>query len=342
MKKIFVSIVLFGLLLNYKVIAQNQHENAVVWTKQGSKRVEDIVSNRVNKLSASLYYYEGKVEVWETETGKNIYTFESDYLKYNNIAFSHNGRYILTYASSEQYDPSSPISNYSIDSINVSLWYAVNGTLILEYPNITKAPAPISFTDIGFSKDDKTIFVSDIWQVKNYDIDTGKLLNVISDKVAGQLSPQCNYYIDVDYYKPGIIPLWSTSGDNSRLLLKAHSGAISTVSFSDDEKILVSSGEDDSLLKVWQMPQGKLLKSIKMSVPKVYDGCVSPYGKYYAVGTKDGEVIIWNLNSHEIVQNLNPLSQSVSCVSWSPDSKLLFVGYHNGTIVALRVINSTY
>jgi WD40 repeat protein len=339
MKIKFISIVFLCLLLNYKVIAQYQNEEDVAWTRQGSSKVHDIISNHVNKLSASVYYYEGNVEVWETESGNNIYSLQSDYLKYNNVAFSHNGKFLLTYASREIYDPGSPISNYSIDSINVSLWDAHSGAHIHEYENRVKAPTEISFTDIGFSNDDSTISIVNNWQLDKYDVATGNLLNVIFDDIAGQLSPQCNYYIDVDYHKPGIIPIWNTSSDKSNLLLNAHSGFTRTVSFSDDEKILVSSGQDDQLLKVWHMPQGKLIKTIEMSVPKVYEGCVSPSGKFFAVGTKDGEVNIWNIKNSEIVQTFNQYAQFVNCISWSPDSKLILIGYYDGTIVALKNIN---
>ena len=90
------------------------------------------------------------------------------------------------------------------------------------------------------------------------------------------------------------------------------------------------------MLKVWEMPQGKLQRSFRMDVPPVHCGSVSPSGRYFAGGSITGDLNVWGLDSGRIVQSFHLNAGYIRTVAWSPDESLIFMGFLDGTIIALR------
>ncbi|MEE0936651.1 MAG: hypothetical protein UIG52_01325, partial [Bacteroidales bacterium] len=60
--------------------------------------------------------------------------------------------------------------------------------------------------------------------------------------------------------------------------------------------------------------------------------CWSPDGKYLASSSRDKTVIIWDVDSGEILQTLKGHSDFVWSVCWSPDGKYLASGSRDKTI----------
>jgi WD40 repeat protein len=294
--------------------------------------VEKIESNARNGLSASLSQ-DGRICVWETATGKDAYTLSYfDNLLMQNLTFSHDGKYIVTFASRTVYDPGSPKGNYHTDEVNASLWDAGSGEWIREYPF-----GPDDWiSNLGFTRDDKGLLVSIGDNIQKYDIATGKLVSESRPHTTGRISPQSTYSVAFAYPNNGDIAVWNLSRDTLEFIRNAHPGFTRTVSVSDDETILVSSGQEDQKVKVWEMPQGKLRNEFRMNVPQVHPGCVSPSGKYFAGGSVTGAVSIWDLKSGRLLQSFNDYPCYLWSVAWSPDEKLIFGGFNDGTIIAVR------
>ncbi|MDD8019063.1 MAG: hypothetical protein PHP42_11865 [Bacteroidota bacterium] len=302
-------------------------------TTNGS-HVSNICSNGQNKLSASVSQ-DGKAYIWETASGKNIYSLQyDDNLQIHNLVFSHNGKYIVTIASRMIYDPGSSRGNYYTDSINVSLWDAYKGEWLKEY-FFDQEERP---SGVGFTIDDKNLLVTNNDRIQTYNVQTGKLIRESRPYTYGTISPKSKYSVESSFHDNGDVAVWNILKDTIQFIRNAHNGFTRTVSFSDDESILVSSGQDDGMLKVWKMPEGKLQNSFNMNVPQVHYGCVSPSGKYFVGGSITGEINVWELESGRVVQTFMKYPCYISSIAWSSDETLIFAGFLDGTVIALRNI----
>jgi len=307
--------------------------------------VENICSDHHNKLCASLSG--GQVIVWETSNGKKVCALRFDSgIRIEQFAFSHSGIYIATIGSILMNEPGSPHGNFYQDSVNFALWNAADGKLINKYTFNQYE----SFSNIDFTLDDKNILLNNRGKIQTFDFQTEKLLNENHhDASFGWFSPQSTYSIVYKNDRANNISLavWNIQKDSLVFNLTTEININKTfsmpdmskvVSMSYDERILTLLDIEYTTLKIWEMKTGKQVKIIPIHVSQLYTGCISPNGKYYATGSEKGEINIVELSSGNIIQTYKDYSYNIYCILWSPDEKLIYAGYRNGTIIALRII----
>ncbi|MCC3531316.1 MAG: AAA-like domain-containing protein [Microcoleus sp. PH2017_22_RUC_O_B] len=100
---------------------------------------------------------------------------------------------------------------------------------------------------------------------------------------------------------------------------QAHTGAVTSISFSRDGKTLATVGIDDRV-RIWNFYGQKVAewKALQQSVNMV---SFSPDGKFLATAGKDSTVKFWNLSGKNISQ-LKGIEGSVNSISFSPERKL--------------------
>ena len=76
--------------------------------------------------------------------------------------------------------------------------------------------------------------------------------------------------------------------------IKAHIGPVESVACSPDGKLLAS-GSSDKSIKLWEMPTGKLLKTLTGHKAGVYSVSFSPDGKLLASGSSDKSLLLWEM-----------------------------------------------
>ncbi|MGZ8694203.1 MAG: NACHT and WD repeat domain-containing protein, partial [Gaiellaceae bacterium] len=103
-----------------------------------------------------------------------------------------------------------------------------------------------------------------------------------------------------------------------------HGGAVNSVAFADDGRILVT-GSDDSTAAVWDLRRGRRLRSLRHG-GDVKSVAVSPDGRLLATGAEDRKVRVWGLPSGRLLHDIDFL-KPVERVSFSSDGKrVLAVG----------------
>jgi WD40 repeat protein len=132
----------------------------------------------------------------------------------------------------------------------------------------------------------------------------------------------------------GNILVWDLQKERQLFKVQAHQGFTRTISWPFDEKILVTTGQSDNCIKVWEIPSGKLLKTVRLDVEEVHYGSVSPTGKYFAGSGKNGTVTIWDLESEKRIRSYTGYPSYIWSIAWSADEKLVYSGHRDGTIVA--------
>lgn len=114
-------------------------------------------------------------------------------------------------------------------------------------------------------------------------------------------------------------------------VLGRHRARIRSLAFSPDYHYLAS-GSYDSTVKIWQMPNGTDLCTLKGHSLRVWSLSFSPDGNRLASAGGDGTVRIWDVNRREQLFSLNVAGGIVFSVAFSANGKMLAAGGEGGLV----------
>lgn len=150
----------------------------------------------------------------------------------------------------------------------------------------------------------------------------------------------------------GVIYLWQADTGQLYQKLVGHQEAIESLVWSQDSSRLASLTSEKALF-VWEIPAGELLNKLEhpnsanseqVFMPdgspveseidtRAYDATFSQNGKYLAAGGNDTRVYIWDLDSGEIVQELEGHMTDVLSVEYISSGEELLSMSYDGTII---------
>ncbi len=124
--------------------------------------------------------------------------------------------------------------------------------------------------------------------------------------------------------------LWRLT--HSELLNLSHAGMVSSVAFSPSGTILVTAGDADQGVKLWDVATGKELMSLKGHTKIVNQVAFSADGKKLATASNDHTARLWEVATGRELAILKPHTAEVSSVAFSPSDKILATGSYDKTI----------
>jgi WD40 repeat protein len=113
--------------------------------------------------------------------------------------------------------------------------------------------------------------------------------------------------------------------------LRGHTDEVRCLAFSRDGKLLATGSADHSV-RLWQVVDGRLLKTLEGHKGPVNGLAISPDGGVLASGGKDGIAFLWKLPAAETAVKLKGHSQRILCLAMSPDGRVLATGDADATI----------
>lgn len=120
--------------------------------------------------------------------------------------------------------------------------------------------------------------------------------------------------------------------------LVGHTGYVSTVTVSPDGSLCASGGRD-GLAKLWDLNDGKHLYDLAAGAT-IHSLVFSPT-RYWLCAATDREIIVWDLETKDVVERLEPeweersrkaLKPYCLCLCWSADGNTLYSGYTDNKI----------
>jgi FOG: WD40 repeat len=105
---------------------------------------------------------------------------------------------------------------------------------------------------------------------------------------------------------------------------------------------MLASGSDDKTVKLWNVQDGRLLKTLNGHRAWVRKVRFSPDGKTLVSGSSDSTVKLWNIADGRLLQTFKQARSIVTDLSFSPDGKALALACSDGDIMAIKFKNSYF
>jgi anti-sigma factor RsiW len=134
------------------------------------------------------------------------------------------------------------------------------------------------------------------------------------------------------------VRLFEVGSWKERALLAGHHGAVTTLAFSPDGRLLATAGADRTI-RLWHVSNGKLAAAFKGHKGRVNSLAFTPDGTLLLSGADDKTVKLWDVVRRRLFLNVAQ-STTVRCLALSPDGNTLAV---DGTLeIKLWNIASVY
>ncbi|MDE3178012.1 MAG: hypothetical protein KGM47_00010 [Acidobacteriota bacterium] len=118
-------------------------------------------------------------------------------------------------------------------------------------------------------------------------------------------------------------------------VLPGHQGAVLSMTFSHDGKMLETSCQDGKV-RIWSVPDWKLLETLTGNLGPVHWAEFSPDGSLVASAGEDGSVRIWDTATGKLLQTLEESRHPLLTVAFSPNGRYLAASSQNDVHVWAR------
>ena len=288
------------------------------------------------------------VILWDVSSGRKVRTFQGHDRKVNVVAFSSDGKYVVSGdhgGTIKLWDVSSgrEVQTFIghggyVESVNLSsndkyvvaagehdiinLWEVSSGNVIKTFKGHSGR-----FRSVAFSPDGKYVVSLSESAIFIWDISTGVKVRTIEDDYISSfaISPDGKYVISGGGNYDRTLKLWDILSGKVINTFRGHANGIGCVAYSHDGKYVVS-GDHGGTIKLWDISVGSDIKTFKTHSGRIRSVAFSPDGKYVATGTGDKTIKLWEVSTKKVLKTLKGHISEVTAVAFSPDGKYIVSG----------------
>ncbi|MEQ8788833.1 MAG: protein kinase [Pirellulaceae bacterium] len=277
-------------------------------------RVSKVVFDPAGRLvSASL---DKTLRIWDVENGREIRTLRGHDQQILALAISSDGARIVGGGAD-----------------GLQLWDAENGQAISEFKTSLTAVTSVAYSPdgerIAVGCQDESIRFLD---ARNGE-ETSALEGVPGMVVCVAFSPDGRHFACGTEHGAR---LWSLPEGITEMPLKGYAGSVTCLAFSSDSKQFIT-GNDDSILKVWDVESRREQHTLKGHLGIVTSVAFSADGRHLLSGGTDRTVRVWDTHQDQERTVLQGHASPVTCTAFSPDGEHAASGSENGVLKVWKV-----
>jgi WD40 repeat protein len=258
-----------------------------------------------------------RVIIWDLLKGSILKRLESPYDSFRNVAFSSDGKYIITEGKMQ----------------SGKIW-----NLDEEVSTVTKEDHPSTIRKLAKSRGSKTFIgnISSKVSLENIDgtfdqYEASKLwpdllLSLPADVTCIAFSKDGNFVATALQDKTVIIR--NPSNGAQLQVLKGHTDLITSLAFSKDGKFLASASKDGTA-RIWEYLAPSETQLFEGHTTEITCLAYSKDGRFLVTGGADKAVIIWNILTGLQERILLDFIGKISCLKFSRDGEYLLVASSN-------------
>ncbi|MDM3856646.1 MAG: hypothetical protein PT120_17580 [Aphanizomenon gracile PMC649.10] len=256
---------------------------------------------------------EGRVQIWNAVTGREILTFVGHSNCVNSVAWSGDG---LTLASGSR-------------DHTVKLWNVQSGDCVRTLEGHSR-----SVTSVAWSGDSLTLASgSRDHTVKLWDVQSGDCVRTLEghSRLVNSVAWSGDSLTLASGSSDQTVKLWNVQSGDCVRTLEGHSRSVTSVAWSGDS-LTLATGSSDNTVKLWNVQSGDCVRTLEGHSNWVTSVAWSGDSLTLASGSDDQTVKLWDVQSGECVRTLEGHSRSVTSVAWSGDSLTLATGSDDNTV----------
>ena len=128
-----------------------------------------------------------------------------------------------------------------------------------------------------------------------------------------------------------LIAIFDTQGWQLRDKVEANDSQFVTVSFSHDNKHLVT-GDDEGRVRLWEIEPLREIALLGNHASRVKSVAFSPDGREVASAGDDKNIYLWDVSGRRLITSIGTHSAPVISIAFSPDGKKLVAGGHDNSV----------
>ena len=121
----------------------------------------------------------------------------------------------------------------------------------------------------------------------------------------------------------GRIRLIDLRTGRERVSVQAHGGPLSSLTYSDDGRMLASTSTYDDVARLWEAGGGRPLLELRGHSRSVQAAAFAPGGRTVATAGLDGTVRLWGVQTGRLLETLSCDNTPATVVAFSPDGRTL-------------------
>ena len=247
---------------------------------------------------------DGRVSLWEAESGSELYWFKGHRGTVTSVAFSLDGSKIVTGSADE----------------TAGLWEAEDGS------ELHRLVGHTGWVDgVAFSSDGSKIVTNSLdGTIRVWEVESGSELHRFAGHVefvrSVAFSPDGSLVVTGSDDKTARV--WEVESGSELHRFAGHTEGVTSVAFSPDGS-LVATGSDDKTARVWEVESGSELHQLTGDIGKVTSVVFSPDGSLVVTGSDYETMRLWEVESGSELYWFKGHPERVTSAVFSPDGSLV-------------------
>jgi WD40 repeat protein len=273
-----------------------------------------------NGLYLAAARHDNILHVWSTKDYHLIYTFQTESLCENCIAFSPDSRYVAVTHETRPND--------------VMIWDLETGKSFWESAGTLTNPEEY-ITSLQFNPDGSLLAGSIANKIFFWKVEANGCVLVREIVGHSEMVSSMDFSLDgsrlLTTSEDKTVKVWSVETGDLLLSLGNQTEMVSTGIFSADNSEIVTAGYDQNI-SIWNSQTGKQEQVLAGHTSPVISLSYSPNGKLLASGGLYEEIIIWDTATWKSLLTLQVDSIGAVPLAFSPDNKILATTSVDGSL----------